>query len=89
VRARSMAVSVMVILCYYLLLSVAMTMARRSGINAALAMWMPNGVLAVVATTLFIRVGADLPIFPRLARLTATLDKTPSRTRRGGQDSSG
>ncbi len=83
VRARSMAVSLIVILCYYLLLSASMTLVRRSNVDVALGMWMPNAVLAAITTILFVRAGADLPTLPELP-WPRWRSKTVQTPRQGG-----
>lgn len=86
VRARSMAVSLIVILCYYLLLSASMTLVRRSNVDVALGMWMPNVVLAAVAAILFVRAGADLPALPQLPLSTwPRRGETSRAARQSGQ----
>jgi lipopolysaccharide export system permease protein len=61
VRARGLSTSLIVALAYYVLMSAAAGAARRNPAHAALAMWLPNLVLAVVACIAFARAANDRP----------------------------
>lgn len=66
VRARSMAVSIGVILTYYLMLSGAMAVARADGLATGLAMWLPNLAMTVIALALLVRAARDRWLYPSL-----------------------
>lgn len=72
VRSRGLAVSLVVILSYYLMLSAAETLATQGKAPIALAMWTPNIVLASIGTVLFFRQAQEIsrPGESALARLT-------------------
>ena len=55
VRSRGLAVSLVVILVYYLLLTGAETLGRRGGVSIPLALWTPNVVLGALGILLFLR----------------------------------
>jgi lipopolysaccharide export system permease protein len=55
VRSRGLAVSLVIILSYYLMLSAAETLATQGKVPIVLAMWTPNIVLASIGSVLFIR----------------------------------
>lgn len=55
VRSRGLAVSLVIILSYYLMLSAAETLATQGKAPVALAMWTPNLVLASIGVVLFVR----------------------------------
>ncbi len=65
VRARSLGVSVTVILTYYFALSGAMTLIRREAVGLAVGMWAPNVALALIGLFLFARAARDGRIIPR------------------------
>ena len=66
VRARSMAVSIGVILVYYLMLSAAMALARGHGLATGLAMWLPNLIMTVIGVWLVFRAARDRWLYPSL-----------------------
>lgn len=72
VRSRGLAVSLVIILSYYLMLSAAETLATQGKAPIALAMWTPNLVLASIGVVLFVRQAqeASRPGEGTLARLT-------------------
>ena len=55
VRSRGLAVSLVIILSYYLMLSAAETLATQGKAPIVLAMWTPNLVLASIGSVLFFR----------------------------------
>lgn len=55
VRSRGLAVSLVIILSYYLMLSAAETLATQGKVPIVLAMWTPNIVLASIGSVLFVR----------------------------------
>ncbi len=69
VRARGIAVSIIVILLYYLMLTGALALARGRYVDAALAMWLPDLVLLAAGLYLFRRAASDRPLLPGGARL--------------------
>jgi lipopolysaccharide export system permease protein len=66
VRARGLAVSIIVILAYYVLLSMAVTLARSGTLGTLPAMWMPNAVVALLTLYFMRRVSRDQPPLPSL-----------------------
>lgn len=68
VRARSLGVSITVILTYYFALSGAMTLVRRGAVDLTTGMWTPNAALAVIGAVLFMRAAQDGRLLPRFAR---------------------
>lgn len=64
VRARGMAVSIVVILLYYILLSSGVTLVRSGAMPALPAMWMPNAVIAVLAFYFMRRISRERPALP-------------------------
>ncbi len=72
VRSRGLAVSLVVILAYYLMLSAAETLGTQGKAPITLALWTPNIVLAVIGAVLFIRQAQELslPTDGLWARLT-------------------
>ena len=55
VRSRGLAVSLIVILVYYLLLSGAETLGQRGSVSIPLALWTPNLALGAIGAFLFLR----------------------------------
>lgn len=72
VRSRGLAVSLVIILSYYLMLSAAETLATQGRVPITLALWTPNLVLAAVGVILFVRQAQELaqPGAGVLARFT-------------------
>ncbi len=64
VRARGMAVSIVVILVYYILISTGVTLVRSGAMAPLPAMWMPNAVVGVLAIYFIRRVSRDQPALP-------------------------
>jgi len=63
VKSRGLLLSTIVVLVYYLLLTASVTVAREQVMPAAVAMWLPNVLLASLAVVLFRRVAAEKPLF--------------------------
>lgn len=61
VRSRGLAVSLVVILVYYLMLSAAETLGQQGRVPIALALWSPNLVLGAIGITLFLRDANEVP----------------------------
>ena len=59
----------MVILAYYVLLSIAVTLARGGTLAALPAMWMPNAIVVLLTAYFMRRAGRDQPLLPGLALL--------------------
>jgi lipopolysaccharide export system permease protein len=55
VRSRGFAMSLAIILAYYLMLSAAETLAQQGRVPIVVALWTPNAVLASIGVVLFIR----------------------------------
>jgi lipopolysaccharide export system permease protein len=60
VRSRGLAVSLVIILAYYLMLSAAETLATQGRVPITLALWIPNVVLTTVGVVLFFRQAQEL-----------------------------
>ena len=84
-RAAGFAVSVAVVLGYYVLLAGGEAKAFEGATSPATAMWLPNGLLACLAAAALIRVRREKSVFPSLG---ITLPRFPwsgpSRGRVGG-----
>ena len=65
-RAAGFAVSVVIVLAYYVLLAVGEARAIEGRLSPALAMWLPNLLLTTVALLALRRVRRDRPLFPEL-----------------------
>ena len=61
VRSRGLAVSLGIILLYYLMLSGGETLGRQGRASVTLALWMPNLVLGAIGLYLFVRAARELP----------------------------
>lgn len=72
VRSRGLAVSLVIILSYYLMLSAAETLATQGKVPIIFAMWTPNLVLSSIGIVLFFRQAREIarPGEGVLARLT-------------------
>ncbi|MFN2425672.1 MAG: LPS export ABC transporter permease LptF [Candidatus Binatia bacterium] len=70
VKSRGLLLSTIVVLVYYLLLTGAVTVAREQMLPTAVAMWLPDVLLATLAVVLFRRVAAEKPLvsWPRRSR---------------------
>jgi lipopolysaccharide export LptBFGC system permease protein LptF len=64
VRARGLSVSLLVILGYYVLYSAALALARRGVVNAAIAMWIPDALVAAAVCVMLARAAADRSPYP-------------------------
>jgi len=73
VRARSLAVSAIVILLYYFMLSGAMTLVRRQALDVTVGMWLPNVILTIMGAFMFWRVAHDRRLLPVPAWLSRGL----------------
>jgi|SRR5581483_8460665 len=61
VRSRGLAVSLIVILLYYLMLSAAETLGEQGRVPIALALWAPNILLGAIGAALFLREARETP----------------------------
>jgi lipopolysaccharide export system permease protein len=61
VRSRGLAVSLLVILAYYLMLSAAETLGEQGRVPVTLALWTPNLLLGTLGATLFLREARERP----------------------------
>src|SRR5690606_1955482 len=61
VRSRGLAVSLGIILLYYLMLTAAETLGRQDRVPPALALWLPNLALGTLGLVLFYRAARELP----------------------------
>jgi lipopolysaccharide export system permease protein len=68
VKSRGLVLSTIVVLVYYLLLTGAVTVAREEMMPVAVAMWIPDVVLALFAAWLFQRVSSERPVGMPFAR---------------------
>lgn len=62
VKSRGLLVSTIVVLVYYLALTGSVTLARQQVMPTAVAMWIPDALLAVLATAMFRRAAAEKPL---------------------------
>lgn len=62
VKSRGLLLSVIVVLVYYLMLTAAVTVAREQMLPTAVAMWLPDALLAMLAIVLFRRAAAEKPL---------------------------
>jgi LPS export ABC transporter permease LptF/LPS export ABC transporter permease LptG len=67
-RAAGFAVSVVIVLAYYVLLAVGEARAIDGRLSPALAMWLPNLLLTAVGLLALRRVRRDRPLFPEVRR---------------------
>ena len=65
VRSRALLVSIVSILVYYFLLTLAVTAARERTLEPVVAMWLPNLAMAALGTFIFSRAMRDRPLLPR------------------------
>lgn len=79
VRARGMAVSIGVILGYYILLSTGVTLVRSGSMAPLAAMWMPNAAVAVLAAWFLHRVANDKPTMPSVGSFGDWLHRRRNR----------
>lgn len=63
VKSRGFAVSLVVIFCYYILLSAGQGLAEQGLVPPAVGLWLPNLVLGGVALVLLRRAGRERPLF--------------------------
>jgi lipopolysaccharide export system permease protein len=85
VRSRGLALSLGVILAYYLLLAGAETLAQNGRFPVIPTLWAPNAILGTVGAVLFVRAGRETP-HPgerRLQALRAWIQNILARLRRG------
>jgi lipopolysaccharide export system permease protein len=68
-RSYGFAMSLSVLLAYYLLLTVGETLGKKGTLPAALALWLPNGLLGIVGLWLFWRATQDKPLLALPGRL--------------------
>ncbi len=76
VKSRGFAVSLGVIFCYYILLSIGQALAEQGALPASIGLWAPNVVLGVVGLLLLRRAARE-------QRLVASWLTAPARTLRG------
>ena len=73
VKSRGLLLSTIVVLLYYLSITGAVTVAREQVLPTAVAMWMPDVLLAVLAVVLFRRASGEKPMtLPQRATATRT-----------------
>jgi lipopolysaccharide export system permease protein len=87
VRSRGLAVSLVIILSYYLMLSAAETLATQGKAPIVLALWTPNIVLATIGVVLFVRQANETarPGESGLARVTGVAwNRLATAMRRAG-----
>lgn len=83
VHSRGFSLSLGLIFLYYLLLTFGQNLGDRGSLPPAVAVWLPNVVLAVVAAILLLRAGQEAARAPRslLERLTGWLRRMVARRR--------
>jgi lipopolysaccharide export system permease protein len=81
VHARGFAVSIGIILAYYVLLSGAVALVRRGTLDASYGMWLPNVIIGALGLAMFVRTARDRTPYPSLG---AWMHRTraPSRHQR-------
>ena len=86
VRSRGLAMSLVVILSYYLMLSAAETLATQGHAPVALALWTPNLVLIAIGVVLFVRQANELvrPNESIASRTGAAFGRLATAVRRAG-----
>jgi lipopolysaccharide export system permease protein len=82
-RSAGIAVSILVILVYYLILGTAARLADSGAVSPATATWVPNGLITVAAVAMVVKKGDEIyfGIGPRIGALARRL---ASFFRRGG-----
>ena len=82
-RSAGIAVSLMVILVYYLILGTAVRLADSGALSPAAATWAPNGLITLAALAIVVKKGSEIyfGIGPRISGLAQRLR---SLLRRGG-----
>ena len=83
VRSRGLALSLGIILLYYVMLSAAETLGAQGRAPIVLALWTPNIVMGLLGLALFRRAARERPwaIEPRLANLVEALRERALRLR--------
>ncbi len=69
--SRGLAISVVLILAYYLMLSGGITIARAETLGPITALWIPNLILAAAGVTAMRRAVRDAPVYPTTQTLAA------------------
>jgi len=74
-RSAGIAVSILVILVYYLILGTAVRLADSGAVSPATATWVPNGLITVAAVALVVKKGDEIyfGIGPRISALVHRL----------------
>jgi lipopolysaccharide export system permease protein len=85
VRSRSLAVSIAVILGYYVMLSGAMTLARNQVLQPAVVLWLPNLLLAAAGTWTLSRAARDRWLYPSFLRRLGPLVRKLGTKRAGNE----
>ena len=66
-RAAGFAVSVAIVLVYYVLLATGEARAIEGDVSPALAMWLPDILLTILGVAALVRVRKDRPLFPSIS----------------------
>ena len=66
-RAAGFAVSVVIVLVYYVLLAIGEARAIDGHVSPAIAMWLPDILLAILGVAALVRVRKDRPLFPPIS----------------------
>jgi lipopolysaccharide export system permease protein len=82
-RSAGIAISILVILVYYLILGTAARLADSGALSPAAATWVPNGLITLAAVAMVVKKGDEIyfGIGPRISALARRLG---SLFRRGG-----
>jgi lipopolysaccharide export system permease protein len=82
-RSAGIAVSILVILVYYLILGTAARLADSGAVSPAVATWVPNGLITIAAVAMVVKKGDEIyfGIGPRISALARRL---ASLFRKGG-----
>ena len=82
-RSAGIAVSILVILVYYLILGTASRLAQSGAVSPAAATWVPNGLITVAAVAMVVKKGDEI-YFGIGPRISALVRRLASFFRRGG-----
>jgi len=82
-RSAGIAVSILVILAYYLILGTAARLADSGAVSPATATWVPNGLITVAAVAMVVKKGDEI-YFGIGPRISALVRRLTSFFRRGG-----
>jgi lipopolysaccharide export system permease protein len=82
-RSAGIAISILVILVYYLILGTAARLADSGAVSPAAATWFPNGLITIAAVAMVVKKGDEI-YFGIGPRISALVRRMTSFFRRGG-----